>query len=335
MLKLILVSILAPDLAVSASASISYIEAFKQVRSQSVWPVPASYGGDFIGSTFGPRGRGTDRVYDFHRGVDINGEIGDAIVASFDGTVVRISTDATGGLSLTLEHELPQAVKLHSGMEETTKFYTLYLHCSAAFAEVDNVVKAGEVIAAVGDSGGRALRPHLHYEVRLGTRCNLSYALNNPSSTCNTMGYDPAIHALMLVPESTVGPSSVDVEYRDDLSDDQTKVVLVSTSDDNPNVNSYKAFIINLETYEMRASYELDLNLRVGFDATSTAALDTQNKNFPYLEPKSSDRDSWNTQFCIPQAWYGTKSSSETIFVQVADIWGASTFWFFGHGETW
>lgn len=49
--------------------------------------------------------------------------------------------------------------------------------------------------------------------------------------------------------------------------------------------------------------------------------------DFPYLEPMRSDRDSWNTRFCVPQAWYGTKSSSEAIFVQVADIWGATTFW--------
>ena len=328
--------------AVVYAAANSYTDVFRSMRNQaglSVWPVPESHFGDSIISTFGPRLKGNARIYDFHRGVDIKGDVGDDIVASFDGKVVRIKADSRGDFTVILEHELPQPAKLHDDKEETSRFYTIYMHCDSTIAEVDEVVNAGDVIAAIGDSGGAAHTPHLHQEVRLGTRCSLEYALDHPSSKCNTFDYDPHIHPLLLYSQSEVGPSIVTVDYRDDLSDEETKVVRISTPDDNPNVNVYKVSIIMdplSANASVRDSYELDLNRRIGFNASSTRALDTRNTDLPFLDPSPfSSGDTWSIDFRIPQSWYGTKSANEVISVEVKDIWGDSSLEVFGLDETW
>jgi len=336
MMKLILLSLLFTLIPALVSAATNYIDVFQSMRNQTVWPVPECPGGEFVTSTFGVRTRGPDRVYDFHRGIDILCDYGKDIVASYAGKVVKVSTDSTGGFTVILVHELPVPAKLHHKREETTRFYTHYLHCSSAIVEVDDTVNAGDVIATVGDSNGRTLRPHLHQEIRLGTRCSLEYALDNPSSTCNTLNYDPAIHPLLLYPESYVGPSNVTVAYREDLSDTQTKVVRVSAPGNNPNVNFYKVVISNKVGRKKRDKHTLDLNRRIGFDASSTTALDTQDTNVPFLNPiPFGTKDTWSIDLRIPKVWYGEKSSTEVIVVVVKDIWGADSKVVFGRDEIW
>jgi len=334
MLKFILLSIL--TLTPAVSSTINYVEVFSSIKSQSVWPVPAA-DSDSIVSTFGPRTKGTGFVYDFHRGIDIKGNVGDVILAAVAGEVVRILTDSKGEFTIILVHQLPEPVKLHEDKDETSRFYTVYMHCVSAIAMVGDVLNAGDNLATMGDYGGNALVPHLHLEVRLGTRCSLEYALTRPTSTCNTLDYDPAIHPLLLFPKSILVPSNVNVQYLDESSGEQTKVVRVSTPDDNPNTNAFKVLIINTQSNEIRDSHDLDLSRRVGFDATTNAALDTPDMNYPYLSPVpfGSSPDAWQSELLIPKAWYGTKSEHEAIFVEVNDIWGVSSTEVFGLDETW
>jgi hypothetical protein len=40
--------------------------------------------------------------------------------------------------------------------------------------------------------------------VLLGTRCSLEFALDNPTSTCNTLGVDPHVHPLYIYAVSLV-----------------------------------------------------------------------------------------------------------------------------------
>ena len=86
-----------------------------------------------------------------HYGVDIAGEAGHAICAAYSGTVVFSGFTAEGGHTLTIQH--PGNV------------VTIYRNCSSLLVRQGDVVRAGEPVAYVGNSGRRELGPYLHFEI--------------------------------------------------------------------------------------------------------------------------------------------------------------------------
>lgn len=96
-------------------------------------------------SPFGYRGRGV------HTGTDIKLNKGDSVVAAFDG-VVRLSKRYSGyGKTVVIRH--------YNGLE------TVYSHLSKLCVNVNQKVKAGELIG-LGGRTGRATTEHLHFETR-------------------------------------------------------------------------------------------------------------------------------------------------------------------------
>lgn len=92
------------------------------------------------------------RRYRWHYGIDIGLNIGDTIVAAFDGIVRITQYDRNGyGYYVLLRH--------YNGLE------TLYGHLSSYSVKVGDVVRAGDVIG-LGGNTGRSTGPHLHFEVR-------------------------------------------------------------------------------------------------------------------------------------------------------------------------
>lgn len=87
-----------------------------------------------------------------HNGVDIDLGIGDPVYAAFDG-VVRISKENPGGYGLYV------VIRHYNGLE------TLYGHLSERMVEVNQPVRAGDIIG-LGGNTGRSTGPHLHFEVR-------------------------------------------------------------------------------------------------------------------------------------------------------------------------
>lgn len=87
-----------------------------------------------------------------HNGVDIDLEIGEPIYAAFDG-VVRISKENPGGYGLYV------MIRHYNGLE------TLYGHLSERLVDVNQPVRAGDIIGYGGNTG-RSTGPHLHFEVR-------------------------------------------------------------------------------------------------------------------------------------------------------------------------
>lgn len=87
-----------------------------------------------------------------HKGVDTYGKTGDTLRAAFDGKV-RISKYNDGGYGHLI------IIRHFNGLE------TYYAHCSKRIAEVGDIVRAGDVIALLGETG-RADGPHLHFEMR-------------------------------------------------------------------------------------------------------------------------------------------------------------------------
>ncbi len=87
-----------------------------------------------------------------HAGVDLKVDKGDNIYAAFDGVVRLAKYYGAYGYCIILRHE--------SGIE------TLYGHSSKLLVGVNDVVKAGDVIA-LGGSTGRSTGAHCHFETRV------------------------------------------------------------------------------------------------------------------------------------------------------------------------
>ncbi len=90
-----------------------------------------------------------------HDGIDIAAPEGAAIGAAAAGTVIYAGAQSGYGSIVILRHE--------NGL------LTLYAHASAILVRQGDRVQAGQNIARVGKSG-RTSGPHLHFEVREGTR---------------------------------------------------------------------------------------------------------------------------------------------------------------------
>ena len=106
-----------------------------------------------ITSPFGPRWRR------MHNGLDLKVNIGDTIVAAFDGKVRIVKYERRGyGKYVVIRHD--------NGLE------TVYGHLSKQLVEENQLVKAGEVIG-LGGNTGRSTGSHLHFETRfLGIAIN-------------------------------------------------------------------------------------------------------------------------------------------------------------------
>ena len=86
-----------------------------------------------------------------HSGIDIPADQGAVILAAADGTVTEVGFDRERGNYLVLDHG--------GGLT------TLYAHCRNVDVKEGDMVKAGEMVGAVG-STGMSSGPHLHFEVR-------------------------------------------------------------------------------------------------------------------------------------------------------------------------
>lgn len=95
------------------------------------------------------------RTYEFHSGLDIDGERGDIVVAAAGGTVSEAGWKGGYGQMIEIDHG--------NGL------FTRYGHLSRIEVEAGTPVSRGQLMGFVG-STGRSTGPHLHYELRLGEK---------------------------------------------------------------------------------------------------------------------------------------------------------------------
>ncbi|MFQ6108283.1 MAG: M23 family metallopeptidase [Candidatus Aminicenantales bacterium] len=88
----------------------------------------------------------------FHRGIDIATYFGNPVMATADGVVIQTTYDKIGGKTIKISHR--------------GGYTTVYCHLSKFLVKPGQKVKRGETIGLVGKTG-KALGPHVHYEVRL------------------------------------------------------------------------------------------------------------------------------------------------------------------------
>ena len=92
------------------------------------------------------------KVRKMHHGMDFTAPRGTPIYATGDGKILRVERKRTGyGKSVRVDHGY--------------NYVTLYGHMSKINCKVGQVVKRGDVIGYVGNTG-KSFGPHCHYEVR-------------------------------------------------------------------------------------------------------------------------------------------------------------------------
>lgn len=115
--------------------------------------MPASL--EFISSGFGYRADPFTGGAAMHAGLDFRGPLGAPIYAAAKGTVSYVGGKQGYGNTVEIDHG--------NGL------MTRYAHMSGFRAQVGQVVRAGDVIGLIGNTG-RSTGPHLHFEVRIHDR---------------------------------------------------------------------------------------------------------------------------------------------------------------------
>lgn len=91
----------------------------------------------------------------FHRGIDIATNFGNTVVSTADGIIVQLRNDKIGGKTILVSHG--------GGLT------SLYCHLDKFLVKPGQKVNRGDVIGLVGKTG-KALGPHVHYEIRINER---------------------------------------------------------------------------------------------------------------------------------------------------------------------
>ena len=85
-----------------------------------------------------------------HNGIDIISYKGDKIKSALDGIVIFSGDNRDLGNLLIISHSY--------------NYFTLYGHCDSIFVKQREIVRKGQMIATVGESG-ETTAPHLHFEI--------------------------------------------------------------------------------------------------------------------------------------------------------------------------
>jgi murein DD-endopeptidase MepM/ murein hydrolase activator NlpD len=111
----------------------------------SIWPVRG-----YFSSSFGMRNDPFTGAREMHYGIDISTVTGRPVVATADGIVLYASRRGSYGNIVVIDHKFG--------------VMTRYAHLSGFNSRAGQLVKRGDVVGFVGNTG-RSRAPHLHYEV--------------------------------------------------------------------------------------------------------------------------------------------------------------------------
>ena len=92
----------------------------------------------------------SQRFKDEHKAIDLAASLGTRVLAAATGEVVSIREDKYFGNMLILEH--------------FNGYVTIYAHLAKILVEQGNIIKKGNIIGLVGNTGN-STGPHLHFEV--------------------------------------------------------------------------------------------------------------------------------------------------------------------------
>lgn len=148
-----------PELSESSDPEDSAIERELRIAASSldpeylpsIWPHIGKINNEF-GFRRNPFG---GRTYEFHPGMDIDGERGEIVLAPANGTIIKASSAGGYGNMIEIDHG--------NGIS------TRYAHLSKIDVAAGDTVTRGQEIGLIG-STGRSTGPHLHFELRLNAK---------------------------------------------------------------------------------------------------------------------------------------------------------------------
>mgnify|MGYP001553161615 CR=1 FL=1 len=104
----------------------------------------------WLSSPFGPRVDPIDGRMATHRGIDFAGRLGDPVLAVAAGIVTFSGRRPGFGRLVEITHG--------------NGYVTRYAHCDELKVELGEMVRKGDAVATIGNSG-RSTGPHVHFEV--------------------------------------------------------------------------------------------------------------------------------------------------------------------------
>jgi len=113
----------------------------------TIWPAQG-----WVSSPFGYRIDPFTGRRAFHRGIDIATNFGNPVVATADGSVIEAAYDKFFGRTIIISHG--------------EGIVTQYGHLDKYIVKVGQRIKRGDLVGYIGKTG-KALGPHLHYEIRI------------------------------------------------------------------------------------------------------------------------------------------------------------------------
>jgi len=119
----------------------------KLASTPTIWPTTG-----WLTSAFGSRIDPFTGKKTFHYGIDIASSFGNPIKATADGFISHLKREKIGGNTVVISHG--------------GGYTTVYCHLSKFKVKLGQKVKRGDIIGLVGQTG-KALGPHVHYEVRV------------------------------------------------------------------------------------------------------------------------------------------------------------------------
>ena len=122
-------------------------QAARLASTPTIWPTQG-----WVSSPFGYRIDPFTGRRAFHRGIDIATNFGNPVAAAADGSVTEARFDKFYGRTVIISHG--------NGM------VTQYCHLEKYIVASGQKIRRGDVLGYVGKTG-KALGPHLHYEVRI------------------------------------------------------------------------------------------------------------------------------------------------------------------------
>jgi len=327
------------------------IDFFNDLNDSTTFPVQGGTLSD-LESAFGPRVQTSGGNYDWHRGIDIDGTLNtDLIVAPLDGYLHRYQFEsASSGYTVILRHELSDfgVPSLTYEGKTITRFYTWYSHLyddgidgnavgtgdqyMDAYS-IGDAIPQNTIIGILGDSGtpanGGTYGPHLHFELRVGSNASLQFQLDNPMTT--QWGFDPHINPMILFDPQTFDPAAAaaytqalnqagEAAFGEDLTFDYNINV-----DELPLLNRIEIRIIDTLDAGEEKLHVLDFNLRSGYNAETTAALDTLDTGNPYVDPVAfgDDATQFESSLVVPGAWLaGYEDPRYEVEIRAFDIYG-------------